>query len=319
MIGFFFYDNLTVEKEKGNWDMVKIIYLDIDGTLREEQKGIPNSAIWAIKQCQKRNIRIVICTGRNFDSIQNDVIALQTDGIISGGGCYIQYHGKEIFRKHFSIGVLKKVLLIALERQLSLAMETEHNIYMDRNTSIFYKEDFQSKIRNSNKVNQEINCMENETVIEKKAWIENKIAYNNNFEELWRETSKIHKICIFGSQIAIEKTELDLKTEAEIIQKKRWNNRWYLELLPKGCDKGTAVKRLNRKLGIPKRKSMSFGDSENDIAMMEATGIAVLVEGNNSILRKYASSICEPIMEDGIYKELLRRNIIWSFEKERRI
>lgn len=39
MIGFFFYGSLTVEKGKGNVSMVKIIYLDIDGTLRDEHRG----------------------------------------------------------------------------------------------------------------------------------------------------------------------------------------------------------------------------------------------------------------------------------------
>ena len=64
---------------------------------------------------------------------------------------------------------------------------------------------------------------------------------------------------------------------------------------------------------------MSFGDSENDIAMMEATGIAIAVGYNSPIIEKYASSICEPVMKDGIYKELLRRNIIKKIDKERKI
>ena len=286
--------------------MVKIIYLDIDGTLRDEQKGIPQSAIWAIEQCRKDGIQIVICTGRNLGMIQNDVMALQTDGIISGGGCYIQYHGEEIFRKHFPVRVLKKVLSIAAEWKLSLAMEAEQKIYMDHNASIFYKNDFQHKIYGNNKIKQKIICMQN------------KISYEENFEDIKSDVPQIHKICILGQQSAIEQLQRELEKDAETIQKKKWNDYWYLELLPKGCNKGSAVKKMNQKLGIPKRKSMSFGDSENDIAMMEATGIAVAVGCGSSIIGKYVSSICEPIVEDGIYKELLRRNIIKPFEKERR-
>ncbi len=63
---------------------------------------------------------------------------------------------------------------------------------------------------------------------------------------------------------------------------------------------------------------MSFGDSENDIAMMEATGVAVAVGYGSLAIGKYASSICEPVMEDGIYKELLRRNIITFYRKVER-
>lgn len=286
--------------------MVKIIYLDIDGTLRDEYKGIPSSAVLALEQCRKRKIQIIICTGRNPGSVQNDVMALQTDGIISGGGCYIQYHGEEVFKEHFSMRVLKKVLSVAAGWKLSLAMEAEQKIYMDYNASVFYRNDFQHKIYGSSKAEQKILC------------IKNKISYEENFEDIKSDTPKIHKICIFGQQAAVERLEKELEQAAETVQKKKWADYWYLELLPKGCNKGSAVKKLNRRLGIAKRESMSFGDSENDIAMMEATGIAVAVGCCSLAVKKYASSICEPVMEDGIYKELLRRNIIKFYEKVER-
>lgn len=288
--------------------MVKIIYLDIDGTLRDEHKGIPGSAVLALEQCRKRKIQIIICTGRNLGSIQNDVMALQTDGIISGGGCYIQYHGEEVFKEHFSMRVLKKVLSVAAGWKLSLAMEAEQKIYMDHDASVFYRNDFQHKIYGSSKAEQKILC------------IKNKISYEENFEDIKSDTPEIHKICILGQQDAVERLERELEQDAETIQKKKWADYWYLELLPKGCNKGSAVKKLNQKLGISKQESMSFGDSENDIAMMEATGIAVAVGYGSVAVKKYASSICEPVMEDGIYKELLRRNMIKFCEKvERRV
>lgn len=245
-------------------------------------------------------------TGRNPGSVQNDVMALQTDGIISGGGCYIQYHGEEVFKEHFSMRVLKKVLSVAAGWKLSLAMEAEQKIYMDYNASVFYRNDFQHKIYGSSKAEQKILC------------IKNKISYEENFEDIKSDTPKIHKICIFGQQATVERLEKELEQAAETVQKKKWADYWYLELLPKGCNKGSAVKKLNRRLGIAKRESMSFGDSENDIAMMEATGIAVAVGCCSLAVKKYASSICEPVMEDGIYKELLRRNIIKFYEKVER-
>ncbi len=278
--------------------MIKIIYLDIDGTLRDERQGIPGSAVWALEQCRRREIRIVICTGRNTGSIQNDVLALCTDGMISGGGCYIQYQGKNILQKHFSKKVLKKVMLEAQELRLSLALEAERKIYMDHNAAAFYQKDFQHKICGGSKADQ------------KMLRINNKIAYEENFKDMKSDAPQIHKICILGQQAAIEQVERDVKQNAETVQKKKWDDHWYLELLPKGCDKGSAVQTLNRMLGISRGESMSFGDSDNDIAMMEATGTAVAVGCGNPVLGAYAASVCEPVMEDGIYKELLRRNII---------
>lgn len=279
--------------------MVDIIYLDIDGTIRDEVKGIPKSTEWAINQCHGHKIRVVICTGRNRGSIQDDVLSLPIDGIISGGGCYIQYQNHYLWKKHFSTKLINTIMKVACDNDLSLALEAEQKIYMDYNTSTFYKQDFQRKIDslNENAHQQDIGSR-------------HKIFYEDNFQDFQKEREKIHKVCILGQREAVNAAEKKLKQEVEVIQKKAWNNQWYLELLPKGCDKGSAVTFLNAKLGIPQTRSICFGDSENDIPMMKATGIAIAVGNDNVEIKKYASSMCEAVMEDGIYKELMRRNII---------
>lgn len=278
--------------------MTEMIYLDIDGTLRDEQRGIPDSALKAIIQCRKQGIRIVICTGRSPGLIQDDVRELPTDGVISGGGCYLQYRGTDCWKKHFSMSTIDSAIVFASERKLSLALEGEQKIYMDSSASQFYRQDVQKKNGAQNVYNREQNLLLN------------KIAYENNFHEFWSERPMIHKICMIGRRDAVDEAEAGMKEEAEIVQKRTWNEQWYLELLPKGCHKGAAVKWLNQRLGISKRKTMCFGDSENDIAMMKASGIAVAVGNSSPAVIKYASSVCEAVMENGIYKELVRRNII---------
>lgn len=278
--------------------LIRIIYVDIDGTLRDEQKGIPDSAIWALGKCREQGIQIAICTGRNPASIQDDVLALQPDGIISGGGCYILYHGERIYTRYFPYGTVRKILSAAAKWRLALAVETEHKIYMDRDASEFYKNDFRNKLAGSSEGAR------------KALLLQNKIGYEDNFSQLGNSTAKAHKICALGKETAIRSVRGFLGEGAEIVQCREWNGRWYLELLPRGCSKGSAVKLLNWKLGIPKAQAMCFGDSENDIGMMEETGIAVLVGTGHPAVRKHASSVCEPVREDGICKELLRRKLI---------
>ena len=60
--------------------MYKLLLLDIDGTLRDEVRGIPESARQAIHLCQKNNCKVIICTGRSMGTIQNDVLSLGVDG-----------------------------------------------------------------------------------------------------------------------------------------------------------------------------------------------------------------------------------------------
>lgn len=287
--------------------MVQIIYLDIDGTLRDEQMGIPESAVRAVHRCREKGIRIIICTGRNTGSIQEDVWELPIDGVISGGGCCIRYQGKTLVERHFPEELAGEIITMASHRKLSLAVETEQKIYMDHNACEFYKKDFQHKISRSSCKHVGV---ENSTGYGMVIQQQNRIDYRDNFNELENSSPPIHKICMFGEMDSIDRTERELQQAAEVIQKREWNGQWYLELLPKGCDKGSTVSWLNHRLGIPKCRSMSFGDSENDIAMMRATGIAVAVGNSSPMVQKYASSVCKTVLEDGIYRELVKRNII---------
>lgn len=288
--------------------MVEIIYFDIDGTLRDEVNGVSKKTRYAIDQCQKQKIRCVICTGRNLESIQEDVKMLPIDGIISGGGCYIQYHNLTLLEEHFPKKVVNRMIEMSLEKELSLSLEAECKIYMNRSASIFYQNDFHKKIHNYS------------PEIQEKIYGQHKIVFEDNMLEYWKDTPSIHKFCILGQIQMIDTICAEFKEEVEVIQKKKWNDKWYLELLPNSCNKGTAITWLNHKLGVKKNDTMCFGDSENDIDMMKATGIAIAMKNNNATVEKYASSVCESVEEDGIYKELVRRKVIqpeWM-EKGRR-
>ncbi|WKK93485.1 HAD hydrolase family protein [Clostridioides difficile] len=92
--------------------MYKLLILDIDGTLRDEVYGIPESAKHAIRLCQKNHCSVVICTGRSMGTIQDDVLSLGVDGYIAGGGNYIQYHGELLYNQSFNQRLIKEVVCL---------------------------------------------------------------------------------------------------------------------------------------------------------------------------------------------------------------
>ena len=53
---------------------------------------------------------------------------------------------------------------------------------------------------------------------------------------------------------------------------------FYLELLKKNVDKGSAITHLAEKLGLTKDETMAIGDEENDHAMLEVVGNPVVME-----------------------------------------
>ena len=128
--------------QKRGMTVTEIIYLDIDGTLRDERYGIPDSAKKAIQKCMDDGIFVVICTGRNPGSIQDDVKRLQTDGVISGGGCFIEFRGEVLKREYFPMRILGEFLEVIRKRKLGASLEAEDEIYMNEAAAKFYREDF---------------------------------------------------------------------------------------------------------------------------------------------------------------------------------
>ena len=125
--------------------MTKIIYFDIDGTLRSEMNKVSPKTKYAIEQCSKKGIICVICTGRNPGSIQEDIKELLMSGIISGGGCFVKYKNKILSEEYFQRDIVKKIIDVCFENKIAVSLESKTNIYMNKPAAEFYKMILQKK------------------------------------------------------------------------------------------------------------------------------------------------------------------------------
>lgn len=75
---------------------------------------------------------------------------------------------------------------------------------------------------------------------------------------------------------------------------------YYLEMLDKRVNKGAGVRALAEKLGIKPEEVMAIGDQENDIAMIEYAGIGVAMENAIASVKKAAQVVTKSNQEDGV-------------------
>lgn len=280
--------------------MIRIIYLDIDGTLRDERAGLSPGAGEALERCRQRGISVVICTGRNPAAVQDDVLAMETDGMIAGGGCYISYRGRRLQAAHFPEETVERCLGLAAG-EAGISLEAEREIYMNAQAVRFYQKDLSRKLFGADKGERE------------RFLRENKICYRDNLALLREGPKKIHKICLAGGEEVLDRLKDRLKGRWELVQEREWNGKRYLEALPAGQGKGRAVRELNRRLGIRREEAMGFGDGLNDLELLRESGVAVAVESGDRRLKAMADFICEPPGEGGIKKELMRQGLIEAF------
>ena len=74
----------------------------------------------------------------------------------------------------------------------------------------------------------------------------------------------------------------------------------YIEVNIRGVDKGKALRDFCRMMEIPAEESIAFGDAENDISMLEAAGMAVVMANGTDETKKHADLICASNNDDGV-------------------
>ena len=74
------------------------------------------------------------------------------------------------------------------------------------------------------------------------------------------------------------------------------------ELINKAYHKGLAVKRLCQYLNVPQEDTVAFGDSMNDLELLQTAAVGVCMENGSPQLKAVADCICPPVTEDGLYR-----------------
>lgn len=73
--------------------------------------------------------------------------------------------------------------------------------------------------------------------------------------------------------------------------------------------KGEALKAVCAWYGIPVEQSIAFGDAMNDKELLEDAGIAVAMGNVQEGLKELADTVTDPVEEDGVWTELVRRDL----------
>ena len=84
----------------------------------------------------------------------------------------------------------------------------------------------------------------------------------------------------------------------------------YLEINPKGLNKGVAVKWLCDYLNIDKNQFIAIGNSDNDVDMIKIVGFGCAVKGAKENLKKISNYICEKDFVQGSVKMIIEKFLL---------
>lgn len=269
----------------------RIIFLDIDGTLT--QPGCnepPESAQMAIKKAQEKGNLVFLCTGRNYDML-SPLLQYGFDGVIASSGGYILCGGEVIYDCPMTGEEQKEVMELLQKNGIFRTVECLDGSYTDEGFKAFLAK------------NAEVGG--NSELLRWRRQIEQSLNIRPMAEYKGQPIYKVVMMFQSEEQLAEPRGALGGKFDFCIQESDRYG---FIngELLKKEYNKGTALKKVCGHYGIPVEDSIAYGDSMNDLEMMEAAGLSICMENGSKKLKELADDICPAVSEDGIYR---------SFEK----
>ncbi len=266
---------------KGEKKMYKLIAIDVDGTLVTDEKKLTQKTIEVIKEALKKDIKIVISTGRSFYRLEKfiDALDLRSENqctICLNGGIIIENLTKEVlYSKNLEAEEVEELIQLGKALRLPIMIYTKDNQYVETIPEVVRKN------------TENLKGMHLKVV---------------NFNQLnfTKPQNYIYKVCFIDKPEKItEKRELISK---EILEKYEITSSVpeYLEIVKKGIKKSEAIKVVMEKYDIKKEEVMAIGDGENDIEMLDFAGLGIAMENASDFVKEFANDVTTSNNHDGV-------------------
>ena len=261
--------------------MIKLVAIDLDGTLLNSKKELSPRNKETLMKAKAAGIKIVLCTGRPLKAIE---VYLEELGLLDHGDYSITFNGG-LVQKNESGEIMEKALMpledIHELHELAVSLDVPLDVLSDG------------------------------LVLQLPTSLNYRSIYGELNNLLTFETAQLDQLATDGvynkAVIALEENYLDEQIKKiprefydryEVIKTR--NN--LLEFMPKGITKAYGISLLAKDLGINQEEIMTIGDEENDLPMIEYAGLGVAMKNAVPKVKEAAQVITDTNDRDGVAK-----------------
>ena len=249
----------------------KVLFFDIDNTILTRNNEIPESTFRAFEKLHENGHLVFINTGRSRAYVQDSkLLSLGFDGFITGCGTMIEYQGETIKDSRLDIDLVEHTVNTLRKYKIRPILEGKDYLYFDE--SEFGTDPYGMKLKRE--------------LGERRLTIEGE----------WRKW-EIYKYACDTTGADREQCFEELKEHYDFMI----HNERVVEIVPKGCHKGVGILDVCRYLGVDVKDTYAFGDSANDIGMLETAGCAVVMGNGSEAAKAHADYVTTDLLEDGIW------------------
>ncbi|MBC1464094.1 Cof-type HAD-IIB family hydrolase [Listeria welshimeri] len=278
----------------------KVIFVDVDGTLVNDDGLVPDSARTAITKARDNGHHVYLCTGRSKPELYESILSIGFDGIIGAGGGYVEVDEKIIYHKKVADEDVVHMVDFFNEKQLDFYLESNGGLFASQNLEahldkLIYGDVENDPIAREKKVNNPHPFMESltygetnlyRTDVNKACFLENKAV---PFEEIKNEFSGKFEVMhctvpIFGDDSG--------------------------ELMVPNIHKATAIELLLKHIGRNKKDTIGIGDGMNDAEMLTYCETGIAMGNAKEALKLLANEVTASVDEDGLYASFEKHGLL---------
>lgn len=260
--------------------VIRLIAMDMDGTLLGPDQRISEANRLALLEAQRAGIRLAICSGRMpgdsaLFALENDLSEIAVLGL--NGGCCQSTPLSEPYADHvLPAQVVERICALFAGAGITCGLFLRNRVVI-----------FQGRKE-----------------LEKKDWGSHwdapgapEMLFGGDAARLAAQgVNKI--VCVDDDAVLLSRYRMQLEREDALQVSSSWENN--LELMPKGIDKGLALRELAGELHIPRESVMALGDYDNDLSMFTYAGFAVAMGNAPEHVKAEADAVTLSNGEDGV-------------------
>lgn len=265
----------------------KLIATDIDDTLLNTEKQLTPRTKAALLKAQQNGIKLAVASGRLPYGVRPYAEALE---IFRYGGYYMGFNGGAIMNSRDEL-IGSSYLDSRYIRPVYDILRPTNVTAMVHKGAVIYADD---KVNAYTHIESDVLGLPLNVVDDLPSFID------------WH----IHKFLLAGdpdelkaleqSLIAALGGEVDIYLSAP----------WFLEVMPKGVNKGTGLSTICADAGVDLSEAIAFGDSYNDIYMLKAAGTGVAMGSAEEAVKSAADLVTADCDHDGIAEALEKLGVI---------
>lgn len=255
---------------------IKIVFFDFDGTLfNPETQQISEKTMQALKALRERGITLCLATGRSPSALP-DFGDWEFDVYLTFNGALCYNKAETIFSNPVAPADVEKVIenAAAMARPVSLALK-------DRLVA--------------NGIDQDLADYYAVASLE--------LAVAEDFDKARHED--VYQVML-GWKASEKDNAISNVPGVKIVTS--WERA--IDVIPRNGGKGRGIQKVLQHYGLTRDQALAFGDSHNDLEMLQTVGKGIAMGNAAPQLKEIAYDVCGSVYQDGIYYYCLEHGLI---------